>query len=93
MRLRQNGWAKNFEGRVDPMVGVREDAGYRSSWAYSPLVVELEMLKEDIDVVGREGPAWGRWLLKKRGFYRRLDTEADQLESHYQLAATGHCDV
>ena len=72
---------QNFEGRVDPMAWVREDAGYRSSRAYSPLVVELEMLKEDIDVVVATGPGMGAVAIEETGFYRRLDTEADQTGS------------
>lgn len=69
---------QNFGGRIDPMAWVREDAGYRSSRAYSPLVIELETLKQDIDVVVATGPGMGAVAIEETGFYRRMDTEADQ---------------
>jgi len=68
---------QNFEGRIKPMAWVREDAGYRSSRAYSPLAIELKMLKEDINVVLATGPGMGAVAIEETGFHRRVDTAAD----------------
>lgn len=71
----------NFEGQVEPMAWVREGAGYRSIQPYRPLVVELETLKQDVDVVLATGPGMGAVAVEEAGFYRRLDTSADQTGS------------
>jgi hypothetical protein len=42
------------------------------------LVVELETLKQDIDVVLATGPGMGGVAIDEAGLQRRLDTAADQ---------------
>lgn len=69
---------QNFEGRIKPMAWVREDAGYRSSQAYSPLIIELKMLKQDVNVVLATSPGMGAVTIEETEFYRRVDTAADQ---------------
>jgi hypothetical protein len=69
---------QNFEGRIESTAWVREGAGYRSSRADNPLVVELETLKQDIDVVLATGPGMGGVAIDEAGLQRRLDTAADQ---------------
>jgi hypothetical protein len=71
----------NFEGRIESTAWVREGAGYRSSRAYNPLVVELETLKQDIDVVVVTGPGMGSVTVEGAGFQRRMDTAAAQTGS------------
>lgn len=71
----------DFEGQVDPIAWVQEDAGYRSSRPYSPLVIELESLNQDIDVVLATGPGRGMVAVEEIGFHHRANTEADQLGS------------
>jgi hypothetical protein len=68
----------NFEGQLEPMAWIGEGAGYRSSRTFSPMVIELEMLKQDIDVVLATGPGMGIVAIEETGFHRRVDTAADQ---------------
>lgn len=68
----------NFEGRVDPMAWRPEPGLFHSTRRNSPLVVELDSLKQDIEVVLLTGPAMGRVAIESNGFYRQLDAEADQ---------------
>lgn len=69
---------QNFEGRIEPMTWVREGGGYRSTQPYSPLVAELESLKQDVDVVVVTGPGMGSVTIEGTGFQRRMDTAAAQ---------------
>jgi hypothetical protein len=71
----------NFEGRVDPMAWAWEDAGYRSNRSFSPLVVELETLSQDLEVVLATGPGMGAVAIEETGFYRRVDTAAEEAGS------------
>ncbi|MHB1402285.1 MAG: GtrA family protein [Thiobacillus sp.] len=72
---------QNFEGRIESTAWVREGTGYRSTRPYSPLVVELETLKQDIDVVVVTGPGMGSATVEGAGFQRRMDTAAAQTGS------------
>lgn len=71
----------DFEGQVDPMTWAWGDGGFHSTQAYSPFVIELETLNQDIDVVLAIGPGMGTVAVEEAGFYRRLDTAADQTGS------------
>ena len=71
----------NFEGQVDPMMWRWGEGGFRSTQAYSPSVIELETLREDIDVVLATGPGMGTVGVEETGFHRRVDTAADQAGS------------
>jgi len=71
----------DFEGQVDPMTWAWGDGGFHSTQAYSPLVIELETLNQDIDVVLATGPGMGTVAVEETGFHRRVDTAADQTGS------------
>jgi hypothetical protein len=71
----------NFEGQVDPMMWRWGEGGFRPTQTYSPLVIELETLSEDIDVVLATGPGMGTVVIEETGFHRRVDTAAEQAGS------------
>ncbi|MFO7661966.1 MAG: hypothetical protein R6X18_05170 [Chloroflexota bacterium] len=71
----------DFEGQVNPMTWAWGEGGFHSTKAYSPFVIELETLNQDIDVVLATGPGMGTVAVEETGFHRRVDTAADQTGS------------
>ena len=71
----------DFEGQVNPMTWAWGEGGFHSTKAYSPFVIELETLNQDIDVVLATGPGMGTVAVEETGFHCRVDTAADQTGS------------
>lgn len=55
--------------------------GFRSSLPYSPFIVQLDMLAQDIDVVLATGPGMGRAQVETIGFRQNVDTATNKSSS------------
>jgi hypothetical protein len=73
-----NAMSQKFDGRVAPMGWVPDGDGYRSGRPFSPLVIDLDTFRQDIAVVLATGPGMGAAAVEETGFYRQIDTAADQ---------------